>query len=160
MSPTGSPKPGRTAEQIDEKGSCKSMLEINARTSLINLFTKRQLITDPAELLVFERDAAPDRGTPDALVFAHSAEDVVRLAQWSTEYNVPLISRGAGTGLSGGAVAEQGGVILGFSRMNRIVEIDPDGRSATVEPGVVNLTLDEAVKRLWPLLSSRSSQWA
>ena len=123
------------------------MLDPNIRASLINLFAKRQVITDPAELLVFETDAALDRGMPDLFVFAHSLDDVVRLAKWASENNVPVISRGAGTGLSGGAVAEQGGVILGFSRMNRILEIDPDGRNATVEPGVVNLTLDESVKR-------------
>lgn len=123
------------------------MLNQNARESLLKLFPKHQLITDPVELLVYEADAAMDRGTPDAVVFAHSLDDVIRLVAWAKEHKVPVISRGAGTGLSGGAVAEQGGVILAFSRMNRILEIDADGRSATVEPGVVNQTLDESVRR-------------
>jgi len=123
------------------------MLDSKALEKLKNLLGTYQVITDPAELLVYETDAALDRGMPDAVAFAHVREDVQKVAQWSAEFGVPLISRGAGTGLSGGAVAIQGGVILEFSRMNRILEIDSVGRSATVEPGVVNLTLDESVKR-------------
>ena len=123
------------------------MLSQNARASLMSLFARSQLLTDPVELLVYETDAAMDQGTPDAVVFAQSQDDVIRLAEWANEYKAPIIARGAGTGLSGGAVAEQGGVILAFSRMHRIIEIDSKGRSATVEPGVINLALDEAVRR-------------
>jgi glycolate oxidase subunit GlcD len=65
---------------------------------------------------------------------------------WANENQVALVGRGAGTGLSGGAVAERGGLIVEFSRLNRILEIDALGRSAVVEPGVINLALDEAVK--------------
>lgn len=124
------------------------MIDKKALAKLTSLFGKQQVITDPVELLVYERDAALDRGMPDAVVFAHNRQDVQRLAQWSTEFGIPIISRGAGTGLSGGAVAEVGGVILAFSRMNRIQEIDPAGLNATVEPGVINLTLDEKAKEL------------
>jgi D-lactate dehydrogenase (cytochrome) len=124
------------------------MLDKKALKKLTSLFGKEQIILDPAELLVYERDAALDRGLPDAVIFAHSLRDVQRLAQWSAEYAIPMISRGAGTGLSGGAVAEAGGVILAFSRMNRILDIDSTGASASVEPGVVNLTLDEKSKIL------------
>lgn len=122
------------------------MIEKKALAKLTSLFSKQQVLTDPVELLVYERDAALDRGMPDAVVFAHNLKDVLLLAQWSVEYGAPIISRGAGTGLSGGAVAESGGVILAFSRMNRILEFDLAGLSATVEPGVVNLTLDEKAK--------------
>lgn len=114
---------------------------------LKTLLGKDQVCLDSAELLVYETDAALDRGAPDAVVFAHSMADVQRVVHWCTEMGVALIARGAGTGLSGGAVAEKGGVILEFSRMNRILEIDPLGRSAMVEPGVVNMALDEAVRR-------------
>jgi D-lactate dehydrogenase (cytochrome) len=123
------------------------MISPTAQAHLLSLFPRRQVITDPAELLVYETDAAMDRQTPDAVVLAQNQADVVHLVQWAAVHRVPVVSRGAGTGLSGGAVAELGGVILGFARMNRILSIDPGGRSATVEPGVVNLTLDEAVRR-------------
>lgn len=123
------------------------MVEKQALEKLRGLLGKRQVLTDPAALVVYERDAALDRGMPDAVVFVQSLKDVQAAIAWAAEYQVPLVSRGAGTGLSGGAVAEQGGVILEFSRMRRILEIDPLGRSAAAEPGVVNLALDEAVRK-------------
>ncbi len=122
------------------------MLTEKALKTLTSLFDKNQVLTDSVELLVYERDAALDRGMPEAVVFANNQHDVQLLTQWSEEFGVPIISRGAGTGLSGGAVAESGGIILEFSRMNRILEIDPAGLSATVEPGVINLTLDEKAR--------------
>ncbi|HSQ25781.1 MAG TPA: FAD-linked oxidase C-terminal domain-containing protein [Anaerolineales bacterium] len=124
------------------------MLDKKALEKLTSLISKQQVLTDPVELLVYERDAALDRGLPDAVVFAHNQRDVHLLAQWAAEFGIPIISRGAGTGLSGGAVAESGGVILAFSRMNKILEIDPTGPSASVEPGVINLDLDEKAKKL------------
>lgn len=124
------------------------MIAKKALEKLISKIGKKQVLTDPVELLVYERDAALDRGMPDAVVFAHNPQDVQTLAQWAAEFGIPIIARGAGTGLSGGAVAESGGVILAFSRMNRILEIDPVGFSASVEPGVINLDLDEKAKKL------------
>ncbi len=122
------------------------MLTPNLLQVLNTLLDPRKVITDPAELLVYQVDAAQDRGQPAAVVFPDSVEDVVKIACWASENQVPLVSRGAGTGLSGGAVAENGGVIVEFSRMNHILDFDVSGRSATVEPGVINLDLDEKVK--------------
>jgi len=110
------------------------------------MFRAGQVIIDPIELLTYERDASLDRGIPDAAVFPETTDDVVKLVTWAIESNTPIVARGAGTGLSGGAVAEHGGVIVCFSRMNRIVEFDEAGRSVVVEPGVVNQVLDETVK--------------
>ena len=61
------------------------------------------------------------------------------LSKLSNRYQTPLVGRGAGTGLSGGALARQGGILVVFSRMNRILEIDVENRRAVVQPGVVNL---------------------
>lgn len=122
------------------------MLNEGLIRSLTNLLDKRQVITDPVELITYEMDAAMDRGTPDAVVFPQAAEDVARVVRWAAEQGIPLVARGAGTGLSGGAVAGQGGVIVEFSRMSRILDLDVSGRSAVVEPGVVNLTLDELAR--------------
>jgi D-lactate dehydrogenase (cytochrome) len=105
-----------------------------------------QIITNSTELYAYESDATWEHGLPDAVVLPQSVEETRRLAQWAAEHNVPLIARGAGTGLSGGAIAEHGGVIVEFARMNRVVEFDEVGRSIVVEPGVVNLVLDELVK--------------
>ena len=114
--------------------------------SLSALFSPHQVVTDPTELMTYERDASLDRGVPQAVVFPRTTADVVKIVRWAMETNTPIVARGAGTGLSGGAVAEHGGVIACFSRMNRIIEFDEVGRSVVVEPGVVNLVLDEVVK--------------
>lgn len=114
--------------------------------SLRRMFAAHQVVTDPLRLLTYAQDASLDRGKPDAVVFPLNADQVVRLVQWAKDHQVLLIARGAGTGLSGGAVAEHGGVIVEFSRMNRVIELDEEGRRAVVEPGVVNSVLDELVK--------------
>jgi len=114
---------------------------------LTKLFNKRQLTTDAVELITYEVDAGFDRGKPDGVFYPESTADVSRLMQWASEARVPLVPRGAGTGLSGGAVAEHGGIIVEFARMNRILEMNVAGRSAVVEPGLVNLVLDGEAKR-------------
>lgn len=114
--------------------------------SLKTLLPQGYVFTDSASLISYEVDAGLDRGRPEGVVFPRSAGDVARLVRWAVEHNVPLIARGAGTGLSGGAVAERGGIIVEFSRMNAVLEIDEYGRSAVVEPGLINLRLDEQVQ--------------
>ncbi|MCI0475282.1 MAG: FAD-binding oxidoreductase, partial [Anaerolineales bacterium] len=114
--------------------------------SLAQLFTSKQLVTHRVELLTYDGDASLAKGMPDGVVIAHTVDDVVKAVKWANVNKVPIVARGAGTGLSGGAVAEHGGVIVEFSRMKRIVEFDEAGRSVVVEPGVVNLALDEFVK--------------
>ena len=113
-----------------------------------HLFTKQQLVTDPVELVTFEVDAGFDRGAPDAVLFPDTTADVSRLLQWTHAQGVPVVARGAGTGLSGGAVAEHGGIIVELARMNRIVDLDSTGRNGVVEPGVVNLQLDAAAREV------------
>src|SRR4029077_15811083 len=80
------------------------------------------------------------------VVFPRSTEDVVAVVKISHECGVPIVGRGAGTGLSGGAIARAGGIVIGFARMNRILEIDYANERAVVEPGVVNLDLTLATQ--------------
>ncbi|MGC8779249.1 MAG: FAD-binding oxidoreductase [Anaerolineae bacterium] len=117
-----------------------------ALLELARLLGPDRVLTNPVELLTYERDASLEQGKPDAVVLPRSTAEVVRLVQWANEAGVPLIARGAGTGLSGGAVAEHGGVIVGFARMNKLLEFDEAGRSIVAEPGLVNLVLDELAK--------------
>jgi D-lactate dehydrogenase (cytochrome) len=118
----------------------------NVLRSLAHMLTPGQLLTKPAELLTYEGDAGMDRGRPDGVVCPRTTAEVERIVRWAAEHHVPLIARGAGTGLSGGAVAERGGLIVQFSHMNRVLEFDEPGRGAIVEPGLVNQALDELVK--------------
>jgi glycolate oxidase subunit GlcD len=122
------------------------MLEERALAALTTLLSPDQVFTDATALIAYEGDGGLDRGRPEAVVFPRNTEEVVRLVRWANEYGVPLIARGAGTGLSGGAVADRGGVLVAFSQMQAILEVDPLGRRALVQPAVINLALDEQVK--------------
>lgn len=116
--------------------------------ALAQLLSEGQVITHPIELIPYERDGTLVRGRPQAVVLPHSLDDVVRVVRWAAEQRIPLVARGAGTGLSGGAVAEEGGVILSFARMKQILALDREGALVIAQPGVTNQTLDETVKKL------------
>jgi len=81
---------------------------------------------------------------PDAVVEPATVAEIQALLRWANTHRVPVTPRGAGTGLSGGALAVRGGVVLSMRRFDRILEIDPVNRYAVVEPGVLNLALQEA----------------
>src|SRR5439155_16475574 len=81
----------------------------------------------------------------DAVVFPETTEQVVKIVKLAAKLKVPVIARGAGTGLSGGAVITEGGIVVSFARMKKILEIDLENQRARVQPGVVNLDLSLAV---------------
>jgi glycolate oxidase subunit GlcD len=122
------------------------MLQETALTTLKTLLSPQQVFIDDTALIAYEADGGLDRGRPDGVVFPRDAAEVARLVRWAAEHGVALVARGAGTGLSGGAVADRGGLIVAFSQMNAILEIDAEGRRALVEPAVINLALDERVR--------------
>ncbi len=115
-------------------------------SSLTQVLPAGQVVTNPIQLLTYEADGGFDRHLPDGVAIPTTTADVEKLVRWAAANHVPLIARGAGTGLSGGAIAEQGGVIVELSRMKRVVELDEAGRSALVEPGVINLLFDQLCK--------------
>ena len=86
------------------------------------------------------------KGTPDLVVLPRTTAEVVAVVRCCLEAGVPIVPRGSGTGLIGGATAPAGGVMIGVNRMDRIVEVDLPNRYAVVEPGVINLTLTRAVQ--------------
>jgi glycolate oxidase len=99
----------------------------------------------PEDLTLYEYDGGVDKSRPDFVVFPKSTADVVAIVKLAAEHGLPIVGRGAGTGLSGGAIARAGGVVVSFARMNRILEIDLPNERAVVEPGVVNLDITLAV---------------
>ena len=105
------------------------------------------VISHPEDLLVYEYDGSVDKATPQAAVFPATTTEVSRVVALAHQENVPVVSRGSGTGLSGGAIASQGGLQVVLTRMKDILEIDPENRLAVVEPGVINLDLDNASRR-------------
>lgn len=106
-----------------------------------------RVLSAPEDLLVFEYDATIERGTPTVVVLPDSAEEIAAILRIARRYDLPVIPRGAGTGLSGGAVSAVGGVLIVMTRMNRILDVDIDNQTALVQPGVVNLELSKAVAK-------------
>jgi glycolate oxidase len=115
----------------------------------------------PEELMLYEYDAGVDKHRPGAVVFAQTTQQVSQIMRLATEKRVPVVPRGAGTGLSGGAIARQEAIVLSLARMNKILEIDVPNQRAVVQPGVVNLELSNAtVKHGYYYAPDPSSQKA
>jgi glycolate oxidase len=107
----------------------------------LRLIVGRESVIDSAnDLRMFERDASIEGALPDAVVLASTTEQVASVIKVAAKSQIPVVPRGAGTGLSGGAVTIRGGIALQVTRMRRI-EIDPVAQTAMVEPGVVNQEL-------------------
>jgi glycolate oxidase subunit GlcD len=100
------------------------------------------------ELVTYETDGLPTpRSPPGAVVLPRDAAEVVRCVRILAHHRVPFVARGAGTGLSGGALAAQDAVLLVLTRLTRVLEIDAPNRRAVVEPGCVNQRLSAATQR-------------
>jgi glycolate oxidase len=96
--------------------------------------------------VLYGYDGGVDQHAPDLVAFPRTTEHVAALMRLAQEFAVPLVGRGAGTGLSGGAIPREGGLMVAFARMNRILEIDLENERAVVQPGVVNLDITLAVE--------------
>ncbi|MBI2767957.1 MAG: FAD-binding protein [Chloroflexi bacterium] len=96
------------------------------------------------DLIVYEFDGTIEKKLPHAVVFPLGAEQVAAVIRLCNTLGLPVTPRGAGTGLSGGSVPTRRGVVIGTSRMRRILEIDVENRLAVVEPGLPNIQLSEA----------------
>src|SRR5438874_12849935 len=98
-----------------------------------------------AERMTYAMDGLPThRRVPDLVVLPGTREELIAVVRLLAAHNVPFVPRGAGTGLSGGALAAEGAVLVVLTRLNRILRIDKDNRFAVVEPGVVNVRLSAA----------------
>ncbi|HXG03174.1 MAG TPA: FAD-linked oxidase C-terminal domain-containing protein [Candidatus Binatia bacterium] len=118
------------------------------------------LVTTPEGRLVYECDMHTFyKGAPDAVVLPRSTAEVQAVVRACRRAGVPIVPRGSGTGLIGGAMAPHGGVMIGLNRMDRILEIDLANRCAVVQPGLINLELTRAVAgRGWFFAPDPSSQ--
>ncbi|WP_218220645.1 FAD-binding oxidoreductase [Nesterenkonia sp. Act20] len=120
----------------------------DVRAALRSAFAPHAVTTDPAELDSHAVDKGPlehwQVHTPLAVVFAESVAEVQQLVQLSAEHGFPLITRGAGTSVSGGANTTAGSVVLNLTRMNQILAMRPEDEVAVVEPGVINADLNTA----------------
>jgi len=116
-------------------------------TALIEVVGREAVLSDPRELLVYECDAFTlEKKLPQLVVLPANADEVLRVVQICKEHKVPIIPRGAGTSLSGSVLAVDGGIMLGLSRMNRILNVDVPNRRALVEAGCVNAWITREVQ--------------
>ena len=104
------------------------------------------VVGEQEELRVYETDGLTVfKAMPDIVVLPRSTEQVSAVVKVCHREKIPFVARGAGTGLSGGALPIEGGVLIGLNRMNRILEVDYENQRAVVEPGMVNVWLTNAL---------------
>ncbi len=119
-----------------------------AYQELVDIVGTENVLTRPADLMTYDCDGTTlDKLPPAAVVFVHNTKQVQAVVRWANRHELPFIARGAGTGLSGGALALHGGVIIELSRMTRILEVDLESEIAVLEPGVVNAFVTRHVQR-------------
>jgi glycolate oxidase len=115
------------------------------RASLIRMVGEKGALWQEPDLGLYEYDGGVDKARPDLVLFPRSAQQVAEILRYCTEHQLPVVARGAGTGLSGGAISRAGGIVVSLVRMNRILEMNLEDEYLKVEPGVVNLDLSVAL---------------
>ncbi len=122
------------------------MLSSHHIDELRNAVGADSLITSPAQLQTYECDGLTNfRILPGAVVLPRTAQQVQAVVRFCARHKIPFVSRGAGTGLSGGALPAEGGIVISLARMNRILHVDLANRYVVVEPGVINQHVTQRV---------------
>jgi glycolate oxidase len=105
------------------------------------------VLVEKEDVIVYEQDGSIFQVMPEIVVLPGDVEQVSAVIKAAKGANVPIVPRGSGTGLAGGAVPAEGGIILSLARLNRILKIDLENRLAVVEPGVINIDITKAVAK-------------
>lgn len=124
------------------------MISSTVKNELSRIVGEKNATFSREELVCYAYDATNKLSLPDAVVFPLSAEEISLILKMANSEGFPVIPRGAGTGFSGGSVPINGGVVVSFERMKKILEIDTENLIAVVEPGVVTWDLQQAVEKL------------
>lgn len=104
---------------------------------LKKLFKKDQILISPEERICYSYDATNKSFLPDAVVLAHSTEDVVKVMKYAHQHKIIVIPRGAGSGYTGGSLPIKGGIVVSFEQMTKVLHLDEEKKYAIVEPGVI-----------------------
>ena len=126
------------------------MLTDNLIKELNKALPKENILSDEAEQYVYSFDASnnqQNKALPDAVVFVENIEQVLKVVKIANEQMTPIICRGAGTNTVGACIPTHGGIVLNFSKMNKILEINPENMTTRVQPGVVVGDLQKAVEK-------------
>jgi glycolate oxidase len=123
------------------------MISQLATDKLVQILGKEHILTDTRDLSPFSQDATNQDFLPDAVAFPKDADQISKILRLANEELFPVIPRGAGSGMSGGALAVRGGLVLSTDKLNRILLIDKENLLARVEPGVVTARFQEEVEK-------------
>ncbi|MBV9971868.1 MAG: FAD-binding protein [Candidatus Eremiobacteraeota bacterium] len=119
---------------------------MNLHERLIDTLGRDAVKTQPEDLAVYAFDAYSQARPPSAVVLPSSTQDVAAAIKIANACGEPVVPRGAGTGLCGGAVPARGGVVISFARMNRLLNLDVRNKRARVQPGMINLELSQQIR--------------
>lgn len=124
------------------------MLNQNVLEKLQQISGKDYVLTDKADLICYSYDATQRQFLPDVVVHPGSVDEVSRIMKLANEHKIPVFPRGAGTGFTGGSVPTAGGIVLGLTRFDQVLEIDEENLVATIEPGVVTEDFQKTVEKV------------
>jgi glycolate oxidase len=124
-----------------------SMERGNMVEELAQIVGRENVLASEMDLMLYGYDASLYKGRPDCIVLPGSTEEVSKIVKFAHREGIPIIARGSGTNLSGGTIPARGGIVIHFSRMNRILEIDTENQRAVVEPGVFTLVFKNELAR-------------
>lgn len=123
------------------------MLSNEIKSKLISIVTEKNFDDSKIERLVYSYDATPNfQSMPDAVISPRNTEEISEILKICNQYGVPIVPRGSGTNLCAGTCPTEGGIVLLFKHMNKILEIDEENLTITVQPGVVTLDMIQAIE--------------
>ena len=120
----------------------------NIITELEEAIGPEKVLFSPVDLIAYSFDGTFEQHLPDVVVLPETNEEVSAVVRVAAQHDVPIVPRGMSSGLAGGSIPVRGGIVLSLTRMNRILEIDEENMTATVEAGVVTADLQAAVEKL------------
>lgn len=113
--------------------------------ALRNAIGARYVLIENEDKIVYEQDGSIFQVIPEVVAVPANSDEVAAVVKLAKQAGVPIVPRGSGTGLAGGSVPAEGGIVVSLSRLDRILKIDLENRLALVEPGVINVELTQAV---------------
>ncbi|KPB06160.1 glycolate oxidase subunit GlcD [Bacillus sp. CHD6a] len=123
------------------------MISEGLKKQFIHIVGPDNYLDSPTEKLVYSYDATPNyQAMPDAIIVPRNTEEVSKIVSLCNEYRIPLVPRGSGTNLCAGTCPTEGGIVLLFTHMNKLLELDEENLTVTVQPGLVTLDLIQAVE--------------
>jgi len=119
-----------------------------ALSEITSIVGKENILTAKEDCMCYSYDATNQKFLPEAVVFPLTTRQITEIMSWANLHSIPVIPRGAGSGFVGGSLPVAGGVVVTFTKMNRIIKIEPENLTATVEPGVVTGDFQREVEKL------------